>query len=164
MRGLIVITFAFLSIFSGSKALNACCGSSDAFEMDDRSLEEEEFYAFVSFSIPESSLKEISKHLERIGGSFVFRGMPNGSFNAFILKVKELREKDILAPILVDPDLFNEYAVTEVPTFVYLLPSREILSAEELSRAFEDTSYPKYKKIVGNVSVPFVLREMGVEL
>ena len=102
------------------------------------------------------------KHLESIGGSFVLRGLSGGSFNEFILMVQDLRSMDINADIQIDPDLFEECNVEEVPTFIYFPPLKpsEASSAEMLSRAFEDTSYPKYKKIVGNVSVPWVLREM----
>jgi conjugal transfer pilus assembly protein TrbC len=155
MRGVIFIVF---TLFTSFRSLYACCledGTDFAIE------KEPEFFAFVSLSIPETTLKQMSKELERIGGSFVFRGMPNDSFNEFIKKVMHFRELGILAPILVDPDAFAEYSVTEVPTFVYLPPSEEILSAEELSRASEDTSYPKYKKIVGNVSIPYALEKMG---
>jgi len=156
MRGVIFAIFAFLMSF---QSLHACCSIDEGIDFP---IEKEpEFFAFVSLSIPETSLKQMSKELERIGGSFVFRGMPNDSFNDFIKKVLHFREQGILAPILVDPDAFSEYNVTEVPTFVYLPPSIETLSTEELSRASEDTSYPKYKKIVGNVSIPYALEKMG---
>ena len=155
MRGVIFTIFA---LFMSFQSLHACCLEDEV----DFSVEKEpEFFAFVSLSITETTLKQMSKELERIGGAFVFRGMPNDSFSDFIKKVLHFREQGILAPILVDPDAFSEYNVTEVPTFVYLPPSTETLSAEELSRAFEDMSYPKYKKIVGNVSIPYALDKMG---
>jgi conjugal transfer pilus assembly protein TrbC len=155
MRGVIFSIFACLMSF---QSLHACC-LEDGLNF---SVEKEpEFFAFVSLSIPETTLKQMSKELERIEGAFVFRGMPNDSFSDFIKKVMHFREQGILAPILVDPDAFTQYNVTEVPTFVYLPPSRETLSAKELSRASEDTSYPKYKKIVGNVSISYALEKMG---
>lgn len=138
-----------------------CCGAEDL-DIDFQTEKETEFFACISMSMPKTALKEISKHLERIGGSFVLRGLPGGSFNEFILMVQELRSMDINANIQIDPDLFEECNVEEVPTFIYFPPSKasEASSAEMLSRAFDDTSYPKYKKIVGNVSVPWALREM----
>lgn len=156
MLRLIALLLALFSFLSPQ--LEGYCSAGADIAMEEILENEIDFYAFVSFSIPETTLKEISNHLERIGGSFVFRGMPNGSFKDFILKVKELRDKGILANALVDPDLFNEYGVTVVPTFLYIPPPK----ASEAFR--EDTSSPKYKKIVGNVSVPWALREMGVEL
>ena len=136
-----------------------CCGAEDL-DLDVQPEKETEFYAFVSMSMPKATLKEISEHLERIGGSFVLRGLPGGSFTDFIQEVAVLRRMDINAKIQIDPDLFEDYSVTAVPTFVYLPPK----NSEALKRAFEDTPYPEYKKIVGNVSVPWALRKMGVEL
>ena len=113
--------------------------------------------------MPKNTLKEISKHLEKIGGVFVFRGLPGGSFTDFVQEIAVLRSLDINANIQIDPDLFEDYGVEVVPTFVYLPPkkSEAIGRAEALSRAFEDTPYPEYKKIVGNVSVPWALKRDG---
>ena len=153
------VIFTIFACLISVQSLHACCSTDEGIDF---SIEKEpEFFAFVSLNIPETTLKQMSKELERIGGAFVFRGMPNDSFSDFIKKVMRFREQGILAPILVDPDAFAEYNVTEVPTFVYLPPSTETLSAEELSRASEDTSYPKYKKIVGNASIPYALEKMG---
>ena len=142
-----------------------CCGAKNL-DMDFQPEKETEFYAFVSMSMPKATLKEISEHLEHVGGSFVLRGLPGGSFTDFVQEVAILRSMDINANIQIDPDLFEDYSVTAVPTFVYLPPkkSEAIGRVEVLKRAFEDAPYPEYKKIVGNVSVPWALREMGVEL
>lgn len=105
--------------------------------------EEPTLLAFVSLSIPESSLKEMSKHLEKIGGQFIFRGMPKGSFEEFLKVVMDFREKGILVPILVDPESFEEYGVTEVPTFVYV-------------------EGENFKKVVGNVSIPYALKNLKI--
>ena len=152
----------FLLITSSYGFAENCCGRRE--DSDFRIEEEPSFLAFVSLSVPEASLKEMSKHLEKIGGQFIFRGMPNNSFEDFLKVVMDFREKGILAPILVDPESFEEYGVTEVPTFVLISPSIEILNAEGLSRASEDMPNRKYKKIVGNVSIPYVLGKMGSDL
>ena len=127
----------------------SCCGK--GVDTDFAIEEDPAFLAFVSLSIPEASLKEMSKHLEKIGGQFIFRGMPNNSFEDFLKTVMEFREKGILAPILVDPESFEEYGVTEVPTFVFIPPSRETLNAEAYSNASEDMPPEGFKKIIGNV-------------
>jgi len=100
------------------------------------------FFACISFSVPEESWKQISHHLEKIGGEFVLKGFPNNSFEDFLKKVMDMRQKGILAPITIDPSLFEEYNIETVPTF--------ILVKEE-----------GFKKVVGNVSVPYALEEMG---
>ena len=116
--------------------------------------------------MPKSTLKEISNHIEKIGGTFVFRGFPKGSFSEFLKEVVALRALDINAHITINPDLFEDYSVTVVPTFVYLPPSKASEAfgrAEVRSSASEDTPSLEYKKIVGNVSVPWALREMGAQ-
>ena len=137
-----------------------CCGIEDR---DFSPEKETSFFVCISMSMPKTTLKEISDYLERIGGSFVLQGLLGGSFNQFILMIQDLRSSGINANIQIDPDLFEECNVKEVPTFIYFPPSEasEASSAEMLSRAFEGTSYPKYKKIVGNVSVRWAFREMG---
>ena len=135
-----------MGLLALSSLCYGCCGASD----DDFSLnfdieKETEFYAFVSLSMPKNTLKEISNHIEKIGGTFVFRGLPGGSFANFVGEVAGLRALDINTNITIDPDLFEDYGVEVVPTFVYVKDD-----------AFE--------KIVGNVSVLWVFREMGVEL
>jgi conjugal transfer pilus assembly protein TrbC len=121
-----------------------CCGA-DELDIDFSVEKDEKLYVFVSMSIPENTLKEISQHIEPIGGSFVFRGLPGGSFPAFTKRVSELRKVGISADLQIDPDLFEDYQVEAVPTFVYVKDD-------------------DHKKIVGNVSVPWALREMGVSI
>lgn len=73
---------------------------------------------FISFSMPEASLLSFAKELETYGGVFVIRGLPNNSFAEFFNKLNHLKEIGMDAPILVDPDSFKKYEVTEVPTIV----------------------------------------------
>ena len=128
---ILLLLFVASSIFG-----EICCSRSG--ELEDTTPS---FFAFISFSIPESSLKEMSMHLEKIGGQFVLRGMPNNSFEDFLKKVMELREKGILAPITIDPDRFEEYGIEAVPTFVLV----------------KDKGF---KKVVGNVSIPYAIEKM----
>ena len=134
-----LILLLLVALTSSYGFAESCCGrDGDA----DFTIEDEPtFLAFVSLSIPEASLKEMSKHLEKIGGQFVFRGLPNNSFEDFLKKVMDFREKGILAPIIVDPESFDEYNVEVVPTFV--------LTQEE-----------GFEKVIGNVSIPYVLEIM----
>lgn len=73
---------------------------------------------FISFTMPEASLLSFAKELESCGGAFVVRGLPNNSFAEFFNKLNHLKEIGMDAPILIDPDSFEEYEVTEVPTIV----------------------------------------------
>ncbi|MCB1082530.1 MAG: type-F conjugative transfer system pilin assembly protein TrbC [Chlamydiia bacterium] len=75
-------------------------------------------FIFISFSIPEETLKELSYGLEKIGGSFLIKGLPQNSFRAFFEKSKALKEKGIFAPIVIDPEAFEDFHIEKVPTFV----------------------------------------------
>lgn len=78
----------------------------------------EGLYIFISFSMPEASLRELSYDLEKIGGCFVIRGLPQNSFKVFFEKMNSLKEQGILAPILIDPESFENLHIERVPTFV----------------------------------------------
>jgi conjugal transfer pilus assembly protein TrbC len=92
------------------------CFKSNNSHLETPSLSES-LYIFISFSVPEESLKELSYGLEKTGGFFVIRGLPQNSFREFFEKTKSLKEKGILAPILVDPEAFEKFNIERVPTF-----------------------------------------------
>lgn len=73
---------------------------------------------FVSFSLPMESWKEYSPFLEKVGGSFILRGLPGNSFSVLSKKIIELRKEGIQAEILLDPESFEKYAITAIPTLV----------------------------------------------
>lgn len=72
----------------------------------------------LSFSVPLLVWKELNEDLIRHHGVFVVRGLPNNSFQAFVAKVLELRKHGITAPIRIDPKLFKQLKVNQVPLFV----------------------------------------------
>ncbi len=74
--------------------------------------------AFMSETVSESAWREHSQVLEKSGGRFVMRGLPGNSFVKFIRLVKNYRERGIIAPIEMDPDLFKKYEVQSVPAIV----------------------------------------------
>ena len=90
--------------------------------------------AFVSFSMPDDSLKAILNQVDMAGGTVVLRGLVNDSFKDTAATVAKLVEdskrrgrergsgpgqgNDNLPGFSVDPKLFTKYAITAVPTFV----------------------------------------------
>lgn len=93
---------------------------------------------FISFSMPEASLLSFAKELETYGGAFVIRGLPSNSFAEFFNKLNHLKEIGMDAPILIDPDSFEEHEVMEVPTI--------ILKGEKT-----------FNKIAGNIPISYAL-------
>lgn len=70
---------------------------------------------FVSFSLPEASLKILAQESEKHNAVLVMRGLQEDSFVKTAQKLQELG-------ITVDlhPDLFERHQVTAVPTFLLL--------------------------------------------
>jgi type-F conjugative transfer system pilin assembly protein TrbC len=86
---------------------------------------------FMSFSAPIPTWKEFSSVLVTGKGAFVLRGIPSNSFSLFSKRVEELRKEGIYAPILIDPEAFERYAIDAIPSVVLFDGS-------------------KYDKLVGN--------------
>lgn len=93
--------------------------------------QENNLLVFMSFSIPFESWLEWDRLVQKKGGVFVLRGIPENSFQMFYKKVLNLRKLGIKAPIRIDPEAYEKYEIMEVPAAVFL---------EE----------KKYNKIVGN--------------
>ena len=113
------------------------CSSGGCFE----STSLDEVYSllvFVSFSMPDTSLLSLAGELENAGGAFVVRGLPNSSFAEFSNKLECLRGLGVDAPILIDPDSFETYEITQVPTIV--------LKGEET-----------FDKVSGNIPISYAL-------
>lgn len=72
---------------------------------------------FVSFSMPDDSLKAVLEQTARAGGVTVLRGLIDNSFKETALRIGKLAREH--GPGLsVDPRLFAEHGVTTVPAFV----------------------------------------------
>jgi conjugal transfer pilus assembly protein TrbC len=97
---------------------------------------------FVSFSIPDHAWISLSKELEKIGGIFVLRGLPQHSFQALATRILTLKAQGVNAPIQLDPKSFITYEITQVPTIVV---------------ADKQT----FDKVAGHVSIKFALEQMA---
>lgn len=89
--------------------------------------------AFVSFSMPEDSLKAILEQVERTGGITILRGLVNDSFKDTATLVATFSSNGSPG-FSVDPKLFAKYAINAVPSFV--VPNEE-----------------SFDKISGNISL-----------
>lgn len=103
---------------------------------------ESKLQIFISFSVPLESWKDHSKYLEQTGGTFVLRGIPENSFGKLAEKIKTLREAGINAPIQIDPESYDTYHITAVPTILV-----------------EENGI--YDKIVGNIHLDAALQKMA---
>ncbi len=79
---------------------------------------ESDLLVFMSFSMPDATWIDLSLPLEKAGGVFVVRGLPQNSFDTLMQNVVRLREAGVMAQIDLDPTLFDQYRIEATPTVV----------------------------------------------
>lgn len=80
--------------------------------------EKPKVFVFISLLTPESVWLSLSEELEKVAGIFVLIGAPKNSFKTFSKHISKLEKKGVNVPILINPALFREYRIKQVPTFV----------------------------------------------
>lgn len=98
-------------------------------------------YIFVSFSLHKNALKELLLQAKRFGGTLVIRGLKDGSWRETIEALQS-------ESITLDPNLFKEYDITHIPTFV--------LTEESLVP--QNGFKKKFDKVSGLITVSHALR------
>ena len=75
---------------------------------------------FVSFSMPETSLRQWSKQAQRFHATLIVRGLVNGSFAQTQARMFTLfgDEKESKNGMVLEPRLFADYQITQVPAVV----------------------------------------------
>ncbi|AIL66152.1 conjugal transfer pilus assembly protein TrbC (plasmid) [Rickettsiales bacterium Ac37b] len=99
----------------------------------------EGFRIFVSFSMPKGLLRDLDQVARKISARLVIRGLKDNSFKSTIDYLKAGNDSIIID---IDPEAFELFDIHHVPSFV-------------LSRG------NSYDKLVGNVSIPYVLKEFA---
>jgi|GEM_PF-5621726 len=72
---------------------------------------------FVSFSMPKESIKGWIAQAQKVRAAVYIRGLVNNSFKDTTKAVSELVQ-DQIGGLLIDPNLFKKYAITQVPAVV----------------------------------------------
>lgn len=74
---------------------------------------------FVSFSMPENSIKELLHESKKYDAALVIQGLVNNSFKETLIKVQQIiSDNKNIGGIHIDPNLFNEYKINQVPAYV----------------------------------------------
>lgn len=100
---------------------------------------------FTSFSMPDSLWVSLSQELEAVGGAFILQGLPSNSFKELANKIYELRQKNVNADIQLHPQLFQDYQIHHVPTFVLIEKDKQ------------------WNQLEGNVSLDFALNQFNTQ-
>lgn len=119
-------------------------------------------YLFVSFAMPEQSLKKLLRQSVSINATLVLRGFINGSLTETKSRIANILESDaqghaaIDAGFAIDPTLFDRFKVNTVPTFV--------LTEAPAERCTEQACpIPTHARLSGDVTLSYVLETMARE-
>jgi conjugal transfer pilus assembly protein TrbC len=134
---------------------------SDASPADDNNLRP---LIFVSFSMPEDSLRSLLSEAGRTGSPLVLRGLVDNSMQRTTARLGELlgtkngREAsaESTPSLAIDPTLFERFDVDKVPAFV--LPQDTIAPCTP-----EGCPVPEHLKVAGDVSLAYALGAMARE-
>ena len=108
-----------------------------------QSLVEEELEAYicVSFSLPGKILSQYIEEAESSGASLIVNGLPKGGIKAFFQEIQKYRKGERFPAFSVRPDLFEEFAVSQVPCIVFRRGS-------------------SFDKVTGTVTMDFALQKV----
>ena len=109
-----------------------------------------DFLIFGSFSLGEKNLEDLIKLAGKSGGVVILRGLKNGSFKETAGFISKFAKEE--GGILIDPNLFKEYQILKVPSFV-------------LAKRCDETSVSSCKslfdKITGMVTPRYALERFS---
>ncbi|WP_240992018.1 type-F conjugative transfer system pilin assembly protein TrbC [endosymbiont of Riftia pachyptila] len=120
---------------------------------------------FVSFSMPEASLRSLLAEAARVESPVVLRGLVENSMKRTVARLGELlgtRDSsgettgEPTPSLAIDPTLFERFGVDKVPTFV--LPMDTIAPCTP-----EGCPVPTHLKVAGDVSLVYALSVMARE-
>jgi len=121
------------------------------------------FYVFVSFSMPDITLRRLMQQAKRIGAPLVLRGMVEDDMNKTRIKVGKLLDADkkgnasIDGGLSIDPTLYERFGVSVVPAFVL---------ADAPVQACTQTGCvtPDFVRLAGDVTLEYALESIAREV
>lgn len=105
---------------------------------------------FVSFSLPEATIKTLAAEAAKIGGVLVFRGLKNDDFRVMRQALAGLGEG-----FAIDPTLFQRFKISDVPVFV--VPVDPVLPCND-----SGCQNGRFVKLAGNVTLDAALDYMSI--
>lgn len=121
-----------------------------------------QLYLFVSFSMPEVTLKRLLRQAIVANATLVLRGLVEGDLAKTKEKIAEVLETDamghsaIQGGFAIDPTLFERFQITAVPTFV--------LTNAPAGRCTENhCPAPDHARLSGDITLAYALETMARE-
>lgn len=110
---------------------------------------------FVSLSMPRPTLQRLIDQAARAKASIILRGFTNGSLRDTVAQVQGLIGSRQVA-MQIDPQAFDRYAVTQVPTFVLVRDGTRAVACASGRCAPADS----FLQTSGDVSLDYALEHM----
>lgn len=109
-----------------------------------QSSSEPQILVFVSLSLSKASLVALARDAQKYNAKLILRGVKNNSFKEMLKAIQSLGE-ELEGAMEINPELFKEYDIKAVPTFVLVNSGREI------------------NRLRGNVSLSFAAQKLKEE-
>lgn len=113
---------------------------------------EPELFIFVSYSMPEQSLKLWAKQANRVDGQLLLRGFVENDLQKTTAKTLALFGQEPNVDISVDPEKFQKFHIQVVPAVVIAEPDLE---------DSDDTSVPRFNVVYGDTSLEEALERLA---
>ncbi len=110
---------------------------------------------FVSFSMPEATLKRLAEQAGRANATLVLRGFVNGSLRDTVARVQGLIGAGRV-PFQIDPQGFERFAIDKSPSFVLVRDGASTSSCAS-GQCFANDGFVK---VAGDVSLDYALESM----
>lgn len=112
-------------------------------------------FVFVSFSLPETSLRQLMQEADQLGIPIVLRGFVGDSvFETQTALERVFIEAEATPGFLIDPTLYEKFAINHVPSMV-VMPKH---AATCISDACFDDPLPDHDRVDGNIPIRAALR------
>lgn len=112
-------------------------------------------FVFVSFSLPETSLRQLMQEADALGLPVVFRGFVGESvFETRAALERVFADAEAAPGFMIDPTLFEKFAIEHVPSVV-VMPKHVALC---ISDECFDQLLPEHDRVDGNIPIRAALR------
>ncbi len=113
---------------------------------------------FISFSMPDENIKSWLIEANTIGASVILRGLIDNNWLKTLARTNSLLKDDNRGGVQIDPELFQDFNITQVPAVVIVAPSSTPCRTQTTCN-----SYGRFDVITGNISMRYALEKLQAD-
>ena len=127
--------------------------------------EKPRLYVFISYSMPESSIRNLYRDANKVGAPLLVRGLINNNFRdtgrklVKIIGTKDRRKKR--TSILVNPVFFKKFGIQRVPAFVFIRGDMSTLTCRTRKTCVDKA--PEYDVIYGDITLKKAVETLALD-